>query len=469
MPEGNTNMVIVLCFCAVDSSAKRAIQSHLGPLLNNQERKTVLHCVDEAPAGSSIGSFQADAIAQADVALVVLSAAFLADKTLDAVREDLRRRHQESGLWVIPVIWQACLWEQVDWLRGLAPVPADRTALASMDKPRREHELLTMVQRLTEVRHSQVRKKLERVIQTPTELNRFCADYLPDSLGPVQSASELTRKMDRLLATVKPDRLEQALALAFPDRMAQQGATQGAVLCATLRLDRKSQWGKMLVACQKPDNAVFILHGQRERAGLSFFVDRLQQFLATSIHDHHRVFLVPFLDREVEAKSADGWALRLQTELSARLGTPGSVDKLLAQASARQPFFIILGRQPLGDLDKPQLSGLKDFLTQALPMYLRDKQHIRVLVPYDYPSARKSSLPELEGAARKGAAQGAYLFDPLEEASLPPWSDAVDYLGDIGASALRIAALESSYNKLREGKSTSYFDLATFLNRKLNA
>lgn len=462
-------MVILLCFSSADAAAKKEVLNQLAPLLKDPARQMSILCLDDVSPGTHIGIFQEAATAGADVVLLVLSADFLSDSALDILRERLRWHRQERGLLVIPIVWRACAWEQVEWLRGLAPVPRDGTALASLDKPRREQELVAMVQQLADDRRWQLRKKLARTLRDPAELNGFCSNYLPERLTAVHSAPELANKIDRLLATVEPSRLENALAAAFPDRLAQQGATQGSVLCATLRLDRKNQWKKVLAACQKPDNALFILHGQRERAGLSFFVDRLQQFLATSMQDHHRVFLVPFLDREVEARSADGWALRLQTELSARLGSGGNIDQLLARSSARQPFFIILGRQPLGDLDRQQINGLKDFLAQVLPMYLRDKQHVRVLIPYDYPSAKKSAVTEIEAAARKGSAQGLFLFEPLEEASLPPWSDAAEYLHDIGATITRVATLESSYKKLLAGKSTSYFDLATFLNRKLNA
>ena len=229
-------MVIVLCFSLADSSAKKAIRSQLAPLLSNRARKTSLLCLDDAPAGVSIRTFQQEAIAQADVALLVISAALLADASLDGVRELLRHRRLESSLRVIPVIWQACLWEETEWLRGLVPVPADGTALATVDRPRREQELLTMVQQLSEDRRSQLRKKLDRVLTSPAELQRFCADYLPAGVAPIQGAFDLARMLDQLLAKVEPDRIEHALAVAFPDRTAQPGRPQGAVLCATLRL-----------------------------------------------------------------------------------------------------------------------------------------------------------------------------------------------------------------------------------------
>ena len=61
------------------------------------------------------------AIDQADVALVLLSADFLAtDGLVDVEVPRLLERHRDGGLRVIPVVLRACLWEVHPWLKDSA-------------------------------------------------------------------------------------------------------------------------------------------------------------------------------------------------------------------------------------------------------------------------------------------------------------------------------------------------------------
>ena len=83
------------------------------------------------------------AIDQADVALVLLSADFLAtDGLMDVEVPRLLERHRTGALRVIPVVLRSCLWEVHPWLKDLHPLPKGGKAIGSFSADARD-EVLT--------------------------------------------------------------------------------------------------------------------------------------------------------------------------------------------------------------------------------------------------------------------------------------------------------------------------------------
>lgn len=245
----------------------------------------------------------------------------------------------------------------------------------------------------------------------------------------------------------------------------------GAALGAALKLDRTSQWQEIVERSRQSGSIIYLLYGQRERAGLAFFVDRICRFLAPAQGDRHRIFKVPFIVDGIGARTGEDWALRLHTELATSLGRHGEVPlrDLLRLATARQPFFILLGRFPLPPLDEAEEAGLEEFLSDLLPSFLRDVPYVRILLAHDYERPALSQVKKLDVWMHKGALGGKYKCMLLDEAVLPSWDDVQRYLSrDKEMSPERIAALKPEYDRLRSRKTLSYETLATFLDRKLD-
>jgi hypothetical protein len=74
------------------------------------------------------------AIDQADVALLLLSADFLAsDALLNLELPQIQRRHASGQLRVIPVLLRPSLWELHPWLKELHPLPKDKKPIGLLN------------------------------------------------------------------------------------------------------------------------------------------------------------------------------------------------------------------------------------------------------------------------------------------------------------------------------------------------
>lgn len=137
---------LILCFSSHDADGKAEIEKQLAALLRTSALK--LWSTDDIPLGAPRTAAFSEAVAQACAAVLLLSADFLADRQLEAQLAELQEQHSRRGLRLIPIIWRACSWKSVDWLAPLMPAPRDGSPLKSMEKPRREQELVTIVSQL---------------------------------------------------------------------------------------------------------------------------------------------------------------------------------------------------------------------------------------------------------------------------------------------------------------------------------
>ncbi len=82
------------------------------------------------------------AIAQADVALLLLSADYFAsDGLVEREVPQLLERHRAGQLRVIPIVLRSCLWEMHPWLAELRPLPKDQEPIASRQGDARDRAL----------------------------------------------------------------------------------------------------------------------------------------------------------------------------------------------------------------------------------------------------------------------------------------------------------------------------------------
>jgi len=91
------------------------------------------------------------AMAQASIAVLLISRNSLtSDYILTKEVPVLLERRQRDGLRLIPVIAEACTWEEVDWLKDIQFYPSGKKSLAELPKPRRERELAAITKKVAE-------------------------------------------------------------------------------------------------------------------------------------------------------------------------------------------------------------------------------------------------------------------------------------------------------------------------------
>jgi hypothetical protein len=320
---------------------------------------------------------------------------------------------------------------------------------------------------------AETRALLREVLPIDSELDAFCLDYFPEVHRLYALQMDRLTKENLLLEKIPADLLHRRLVeQRAQSEVLAKPSSYGAALGAALRLDRTHQWDYILETSREPDSFVYLLYGQRERAGLAFFVDRLCRFLGPESDQRHRIFKVPLASVDgMNARTGESWALHLQTELATGLGRRAGlqVRELLRLSTARHPFFIVLGRHPLDLRDEAEQEGLREFLTEQLPELMREVPHVRILIAHDYEKPAQSQVKKLDDWARLGAKSGSYRYMKLDEAVLPSWDDVQRYLFKHKKfPEARSAALKPEYDRLRSRKTLSYEALATFLDRKLD-
>lgn len=325
-----------------------------------------------------------------------------------------------------------------------------------------------------------LRDQLHELLRTSSEFDAFFTDHFPEVSRRFSPAMSRDEKETLVLEAIPAERLADRLRLAQGYSLALQGpSTYGAILGAALRLDRSTQWADIVDTRDQKDCILFLLHGQRERAGLPFFVDRVCRHLAPEQGERCRIVRVPFQVDAIGARTGSDWALRLHTELSISLGLRNVRDtrELLRFATARQPFFFLLGRQPLPPLDEAESEGLREFLTEELPKLVLGISYLRFLLVHDYERPKESQIEHIAAWAEAGVPKdaretvldGGHRVRRLDEAVLPTWDHARKYLQEhTRLPAARIEALKAEYDKLRSKKSARYEDLAALLDRKVN-
>lgn len=316
------------------------------------------------------------------------------------------------------------------------------------------------------------RNLLQDLLRTDSEFHAFYTDHFPEVARRFAPGMTRDQKESLALEAIPAQLLQDKLRLAQEYSLALRApTTYGGLLGAALRLDRSTQWADIVDTRDQAHCILFLLHGQRERAGLPFFVDRVCRHLAPEQGERCRIVRVPFLVDAVGARTGADWALRLHSELAQSLGLRGNRDtrELLGLATARQPFFVLLGRQPLPSLDEAEREGLRELLVEELPKLVRGLSYLRFLLVHDYEKPKESQIDHMREWAEQGARAGDHRVRPLDEAVLPTWEHARKYLQDhTRLPSARIDALKPDYDSLRSKKSARYDDLAALLDRKVN-
>src|SRR5262249_51944264 len=106
---------LLISFAPADRTLKDRLVQHLQGLV--RYAGITLWTSDWIPAGSDWRREIDQALEGADVALILLSADYLASDFLYNIEvPTLLHRRASGGLWIIPVLLRPCHWEPINWL-----------------------------------------------------------------------------------------------------------------------------------------------------------------------------------------------------------------------------------------------------------------------------------------------------------------------------------------------------------------
>jgi CheY-like chemotaxis protein len=125
-----TQPVVFISYSHRDEAEKNELIAHLGVL--QQAGLIDLWSDDRIRAGADWQAEMGQAISRAKIAVLLVTANFLnSDFILRMEVPELLRRHQEDGLFVLPILARACAWRAVPWLRQMSVRPQNRVPVWS--------------------------------------------------------------------------------------------------------------------------------------------------------------------------------------------------------------------------------------------------------------------------------------------------------------------------------------------------
>jgi hypothetical protein len=117
-----TQPVIFISYSQQDETEKDRLLSHLGVLQSAGLIYT--WCDDQIKAGADWSQEIGEAIDQAEVAILLITANFLnSSSILNQELPALLKRRQHQGLTIIPVIARPCAWRNISWLSEMSIRP----------------------------------------------------------------------------------------------------------------------------------------------------------------------------------------------------------------------------------------------------------------------------------------------------------------------------------------------------------
>ncbi len=170
-----TKTTIFISYSHKDEREKEALLTHLQTL--KQAEDFIIWSDEDIAPGADRPESIALAIIQADIALLVVTANYLASEFITKQEVPaLLTSSAEKGLCIIPIIAKYCAWEKIDWLTRLEVLPRHGEPVWHKDERHAEKELTAIV--------LEVFKIINKVNGTNVENNKYNTkdEYVPHKL-----------------------------------------------------------------------------------------------------------------------------------------------------------------------------------------------------------------------------------------------------------------------------------------------
>lgn len=147
-----TRPAVFVSYSHRDTREKDALLSHLGVLAGDNLINLDVWTDDRIPPGVDWERSINQAITEAQIAILLISADFLSSEFI--IREEvpkLLRRRDGEGLIVIPVIAKPCAWRKVRWLRRMQVRPRNGRPVWSNGGNRVNAELAVIAEEVADI------------------------------------------------------------------------------------------------------------------------------------------------------------------------------------------------------------------------------------------------------------------------------------------------------------------------------
>ncbi|HPO13758.1 MAG TPA: toll/interleukin-1 receptor domain-containing protein [Candidatus Hydrogenedentes bacterium] len=127
-------------------------------------------------AGKSWKNEIRKSLSESSLAVLLVTADFLASDATRAEVDELLIRREKEGLPIVPVIAKPCLWHEVDWLRSLEVIPKDGTPISSLSTQKLDEVLAEIAQKilsLWEAKAAEPERKANRASNSEDEPEVF--------------------------------------------------------------------------------------------------------------------------------------------------------------------------------------------------------------------------------------------------------------------------------------------------------
>ncbi len=364
---------LLVCFSSQDAEGKAEVAAQLAPLL--RKSAISLWSTDDIPYGASSADEFVREAERADAALLLLSASFLADSQAVEQLKILEEQHRQRGVRIIPLVWRACSWQEVDWLKPLLPAPRDGSALMGLDKPKRERELVAIISQI------QIHPARE-----------------PGTASGLQARPPPNGNHER-----RPDApLTQSSRPAADQASARRAARNNQPL---LDCDRGEQWENLRALVGNDHHELILVPGQVGQAH-RFFLDRIE--LALPSQPPHRVIRVDWdAPKDLTVPQFRQNRREALAALAAALDVPSaSIDELpkALHAQLEEHHLVLLHPVVNRCLSEVELS---QYYYQWIPELLGDSRttyRCKLVQPVEWAAESKSLLRSVKSLlGRSGA------------------------------------------------------------------
>ncbi|MBS0600145.1 MAG: toll/interleukin-1 receptor domain-containing protein, partial [Proteobacteria bacterium] len=162
---------VFISYSHEDERWKKRVARHLDALAS--EGRLVVWDDRKIPAGDDWEPAIRAAMADCQVALLLISAAFLNSKfILDAEVPTLLQRRAAEGVRVIPVILSSCAWRRIKWLKPINARPVDGQPLDLLSRAKAEAVLTALATEIDDL--------LATVAETRTDSPHVDLHHLPE-------------------------------------------------------------------------------------------------------------------------------------------------------------------------------------------------------------------------------------------------------------------------------------------------
>lgn len=146
----NRALNLFVSFAPADAALQESLLKHLAVL--RQIGDVHYWGTDSIPAGTDRRRELDRALEHADVALLLLSADFLASELIQDIEVPrVLERYEKRGLRVIPVLLRTCAWQLHPWLGKLRALPRSGIAVAAHDADQRDQVLTEIVKEIAKL------------------------------------------------------------------------------------------------------------------------------------------------------------------------------------------------------------------------------------------------------------------------------------------------------------------------------